>query len=241
MVQTFHERELATGGQMTQWPADQVERRSVSALVPYARNARTHSDEQVAQIAASIREWGYDDFRFCVENDNYAVVADGTVFRVCRQQTSKTGRIIRRHETIRLGGSADVYGYRVYRMMVDGRKRHVKGHRLVANAFLGERDHLCVNHRNGQKQDNSAGNLEWVTVAQNNTHAIATGLFDPRAADQSARRKVLLSDFVTIHAMHRHFGIPRAQIARRNRICRQTVDTIIQRVDAVFSSMGIAA
>jgi DNA modification methylase len=28
-------------------------------LIPYARNARTHSDEQVAQIAASIREWGW--------------------------------------------------------------------------------------------------------------------------------------------------------------------------------------
>jgi DNA modification methylase len=28
-------------------------------LVPYARNARTHSDEQVAQLAASIREWGW--------------------------------------------------------------------------------------------------------------------------------------------------------------------------------------
>jgi hypothetical protein len=41
------------------WPADQVERRAVAGLVPYARNARTHSDEQVAQIAASIREWGW--------------------------------------------------------------------------------------------------------------------------------------------------------------------------------------
>lgn len=41
------------------WPADKVERRSVSALVPYARNSRTHSDQQVAQIAASIREWGW--------------------------------------------------------------------------------------------------------------------------------------------------------------------------------------
>ena len=28
-------------------------------LVPYARNARTHSDAQVAQIAASIQEWGW--------------------------------------------------------------------------------------------------------------------------------------------------------------------------------------
>lgn len=42
-----------------QWPADKVERRAVSYLVPYARNARTHSAEQIGQIAASIREWGW--------------------------------------------------------------------------------------------------------------------------------------------------------------------------------------
>jgi DNA modification methylase len=44
---------------MQNWPADKVERRSVSSLVPYARNARTHSSEQVDQIAASIKEWGW--------------------------------------------------------------------------------------------------------------------------------------------------------------------------------------
>lgn len=43
----------------TAWPADKVERRKVASLVPYARNARTHSPEQVDQIAASIREWGW--------------------------------------------------------------------------------------------------------------------------------------------------------------------------------------
>lgn len=41
------------------WPADNVERRPIADLEPYARNARTHSDEQVAQIAASMREWGW--------------------------------------------------------------------------------------------------------------------------------------------------------------------------------------
>lgn len=40
-------------------PADKVEKWKISKLIPYARNARTHSDEQVAQIAASIREWGW--------------------------------------------------------------------------------------------------------------------------------------------------------------------------------------
>ena len=32
---------------------------SVDSLIPYVNNARTHSDEQVAQIAASIREFGF--------------------------------------------------------------------------------------------------------------------------------------------------------------------------------------
>jgi DNA modification methylase len=44
---------------MDQWPADNVERRKVADLIPYARNSRTHSDEQVGQIAASIKEWGW--------------------------------------------------------------------------------------------------------------------------------------------------------------------------------------
>lgn len=32
---------------------------SVSNLIPYARNSRTHSDAQVSKIAASIKEFGY--------------------------------------------------------------------------------------------------------------------------------------------------------------------------------------
>ena len=41
------------------WPADKVERWSIDRLVPYARNARTHSEAQIEQVAASIREWGW--------------------------------------------------------------------------------------------------------------------------------------------------------------------------------------
>jgi hypothetical protein len=33
------------------WPADSVERRKIASLIPHARNARTHSPEQVDQIA----------------------------------------------------------------------------------------------------------------------------------------------------------------------------------------------
>lgn len=37
----------------------EIEQVAIEGLIPYARNARTHSEEQVAQIAASIREFGF--------------------------------------------------------------------------------------------------------------------------------------------------------------------------------------
>lgn len=39
--------------------AIKLEQRKVADLIPYARNSRTHSEEQVAQIAASIKEFGF--------------------------------------------------------------------------------------------------------------------------------------------------------------------------------------
>ena len=36
-----------------------IEQLNIDRLIPYARNSRTHSDEQVAQVAASIREFGF--------------------------------------------------------------------------------------------------------------------------------------------------------------------------------------
>ena len=41
------------------WLVDKIEQWPTAKLLPYARNARTHSEEQVAQIAASIAEFGF--------------------------------------------------------------------------------------------------------------------------------------------------------------------------------------
>ncbi len=47
------------GGFFTPMENLNIEYRQVDSLVPYVNNARTHSDDQVAQIAASIREFGW--------------------------------------------------------------------------------------------------------------------------------------------------------------------------------------
>ena len=58
------------------WPADKVERRNIETLIPYARNSRTHSDEQVTQIAASIKEWGFTN-PILIDGDNGIIAGHG--------------------------------------------------------------------------------------------------------------------------------------------------------------------
>ena len=219
----------------------QIQYRHINLLIPYARNAKQHSDAHVAQIAASIAEYGYADFRFCVENDCYVVDIDGHVYSVCKRQRSKTGRLICKYETTRLTGSIDVYGYQIYRMTINGVKKHVKGHRIALNAFQGEQPDLCVNHKNGIKTDNRIENLQWVTVAENNAHAIRTGLFDPKKIDQSNRIKVLKTDYVSIYALHKHCGIRHAELAKNHRVCRQTIDHVIATVHQVLGNFYATA
>ena len=219
----------------------QIEYRAVADLIPHARNAKQHSDAQVAQIAASIREFGCTEFRFCVENDCYVVDIAGHVYSVCKRQRSKTGRLICKYETTRMKGSIDVDGYRVFRMRLNGVKKHVKGHRIALNAFQGEQADLCVNHKNGVKTDNRIENLEWVTVAENNAHAIRTGLFDPKKIDQSSHAKVFKTDYVSIYALHKHFGIRRAELARNHRVCRQTIDNVVATVHRVLGKIYATA
>jgi DNA modification methylase len=56
--------------------ANKIEWLSVETLIPYAKNARTHSDEQVAQIAGSIKEFGFNN-PVLVDKDNSIIAGHG--------------------------------------------------------------------------------------------------------------------------------------------------------------------
>ena len=58
-----------------------------------------------------------------------------------------------------------------YSVVVLNHNENVLVHRLVANTFLGNAP--CgheVNHKDGNKQNNSVENLEWVTKSENQRH-----------------------------------------------------------------------
>ena len=55
-----------------------IEHLPIAALIPYARNARTHSDAQVSQIAGSIREFGFTN-PVLIGADNDIIAGHGRV------------------------------------------------------------------------------------------------------------------------------------------------------------------
>ena len=56
----------------------QIEQRKVDSLIPYVNNSRKHSDEQIAQIAASIKEFGWTN-PILVDGDNGIIAGHGRV------------------------------------------------------------------------------------------------------------------------------------------------------------------
>lgn len=69
--------------------------------------------------------------------------------------------------------SVNPNGYEIVQLMVEGKQIGKAVHTLVARAFVpGFKDGLQVNHKDGDKRNNKADNLEWVTAKENTRHSI---------------------------------------------------------------------
>ena len=89
----------------------------------------------------------------------YAVSENGDVLSI------RTGRVLKPAD--------DKYGYLYYVLCVDGERRTVKAHRLVAYAFIDNpHNKPSIDHINGDKKDNRVGNLRWVTNKENSNNPI---------------------------------------------------------------------
>ncbi|MDE5770895.1 MAG: site-specific DNA-methyltransferase [Ruminococcus sp.] len=70
----------------------------IDTLIPYARNARTHSDTQIAQIAASIREFGFIS-PVIISEDNTILCGHGRFYAAQKLGLKKVPCIIESHLT----------------------------------------------------------------------------------------------------------------------------------------------
>lgn len=67
--------------------------------------------------------------------------------------------------------------------------KQAKVHRLVADAFLpNPLNKKCVNHKDGNKHNNNADNLEWCSHSENTKHAYDMGILKFNPANMKGRR-----------------------------------------------------
>lgn len=81
----------------------------------------------------------------------------------------KTGLSFRKSRILKL--KSDYYGYRSVNLSVNCKVKTYKVHRLVAQAFIPNPNNLpCINHKDENKSNNFVSNLEWCSIAYNNTY-----------------------------------------------------------------------
>lgn len=92
---------------------------------------------------------------------------------------SSSGRV-RREGSKKDCSTRDRKGYLAVDLYQDGERRTKRVHRLVAEAFVpNPYNKPEVNHVDGNKHNNCASNLEWVTSSENCRHAWANSLMKP--------------------------------------------------------------
>lgn len=128
---------------------------------------------------------GFEDF------EGYTVSEDGSIFSYKKHvRDSLTGRILGSlvvEEGIKINGSIDSKGYRYVDIKnKNGKRKCPKVHRLVALAFLENKDSKPqINHIDGVKLNNDVNNLEWVTNSENQLHAYKIGLSARREKEKN--------------------------------------------------------
>lgn len=96
-----------------------------------------------------------------------------------------TGHGMRKMRILKYGFNG---GYRQVVLCKNGKMKSQKIHRLVACAFLPNKDDtLVVNHKDGNKENNHVENLEWCTRQENVIHSFKMGLSKVRYGKENKK------------------------------------------------------
>lgn len=108
-----------------------------------------------------------NDWRKLEAFENYLFSKDGRIFSITSNRELKL--------------SMTTTGYKQFAKKINGKTKFFSVHRLIATAFIPNPENKPqINHKDGNKINNSVENLEWVTSRENILHAISTGLSIPK-------------------------------------------------------------
>lgn len=119
-------------------------------------------------------------------------------------------------------------GYPIVGLSVQGPRGtktfHV--HRIVARAFLGPKpEGMAINHKDGNKQNNHYSNLEYITNAENESHAVR---FRLKASGERHGQSKLTVEAVKDIRIAREAGATYAALARKYSVDPATIRNVVQ-------------
>ena len=144
----------------------------------------------------------------------YKISKSGDVLSISRNGTISSNRILN-HSVAR-------NGYKKVCLRVNGKTYTKSIHRLLAIQFIDNPMNLpCVNHKDGNKLNNSLDNLEWVSYSSNSLHAYEDKLTIPaRGADRSNLSEIdvlsivkMKKDGETLKSISSKFGVSASTIS----------------------------
>lgn len=167
---------------------------------------------------------GYEGF--------YQVSNIGRVKSLDRVVIDRNGRHMK-YKGVLLTPQYNEFGYQKIMLMMSRKGRTFKIHQLVAMTFIENKEnHPCVNHKDGNKENNSVDNLEWCTFGENNKHAYEIGLKIPynRDGERNPKSKFSNSEVEYIRNSHKRNGgqFGTMYFARKYGVHKDTITNLIK-------------
>lgn len=121
---------------------------------------------------------------------------------------SNYGRIISISKKIEMKQRPNDQGYMKVSLCKDNVKKRFFVHRLVALTFLpNPNNYPCINHKDGNKQNNRMLNLEWCTHSQNIQHSYDKGLRKTKMVGQYDNNGNLIKVYKNCYQASKETGI----------------------------------
>lgn len=120
------------------------------------------------------------------------------------------------------------YKYNYYYIKISANRKYYNRcvHKLVAEAFLGERpEGYEINHINGDRYNNRLDNLEYVSRAENVSHAQDLQLYS-----RKTRTRLSKEDVADVRTAYASGEVSQPQLAKKYDVCLRTISDIIRNV-----------